>query len=457
MPVTRVIVGRFAAAALLFAPILPADTLAAQASASLEAQAPASLEGQVPASADTAPPVETFVERALANAPSLAARRERIAAAQVTVRASDALPDPMVEVEYRAFNFPRYTIGSDPNSMAGATIRQGLSSPGRRRARRAAAEAEAARRAAEQRLSAADLATEVRVQYARLYEIDRERDTLADAGQLARMLEATVTARYAAGGADQASVLRAQLEQTRLGQRAADLEAERTVVQAAINRLMNVPAETHIGRVADLPSAALPPLASLLGQGSPDQAPSVAVRRADVDVAAREVDSARAELGPSWSVGVGIFWQGGLDRMVNLSVGVELPFWKKRKQLPLLLAAQAERRAAELDVADAAAKVRAEGLGLVAEHHNATDQIRRYEDGLLPQNSAALDAARAGYLGGRGEFVSVLDEFRRWIELRTELARRRADRYVAHVRLAALLGGAGTLPPASTATTASSR
>ncbi len=51
--------------------------------------------------------------------------------------------------------------------------------------------------------------------------------------------------------------------------------------------------------------------------------------------------------------------------------------------------------------------------------------------GLLPQSSAALDASRASYLGGRGEFASVLDEFRRWTEIRVELARREASRFIA--------------------------
>jgi outer membrane protein TolC len=128
--------------------------------------------------------------------------------------------------------------------------------------------------------------------------------------------------------------------------------------------------------------------------------------------------------------------------MVNFTVGVELPFWKKRKQLPLIASAESERRAAELELAGTAAQVRAEAAGLLADYRNALDQIQRYQGGLLPQNSAALDATRASYLGGRGDFISVLDEFRRWVELRTELAGREADRYAAQARLEALLGSA---------------
>jgi outer membrane protein TolC len=394
----------------------------------------------VPPATSPAPGVDALVSRALERAPSLAARRERIQAAQQAIRAADALPDPMVEVEYQSFNFPRYTIGSDPGSMAGASVRQGLLSGGRRSTRRAVAQAETVRRSAEQRLMAADLATEVRVQYARLYAIDREREALNDAAQLARMLEATASARYAAGSSDQATVLRVQLEQTRIGQRQADLVAERLTVQAAINRLTNDPPDTTIGLVTGLPPAALPAAAASLAEQAAQQAPAIAVRKSELELAGRQVDAARAELKPAWSVGAGIYWQGGLDRMVNFSVGVELPFWKRRKQLPLIASAESERRAAQFELANAAIEARAQATSLLAEYQNAIDQIQRYQDGLLPQNSAALEATRASYLGGRGDFISVLDEFRRWVDLRTELAGREADRYSAQARLSALLG-----------------
>jgi outer membrane protein, heavy metal efflux system len=387
-----------------------------------------------------APFVEVLVARALTRAPSLAARRERIQAAQEALRAAEAPPDPMLEVEYQAFNFPRYTIGSDPGSMAGASLRQGLLSKGRRTARREVAEAEVARRSAEQHLASADVATEIRVRYARLYAIDHERTTLADAAQLVRLLEATVGARYAAGSADQASVLRVQLEQTRIGQRDADLAAERSLVQTAINRLTNDPPGTSIGTVTSLPPAGLAqPLASV-GEYGADRAPVVALSRANLDIAGRQVDAARSELGWSWNVGGGLYWQGGLDRMVRVTVGVELPWWKKRKQLPLIAAAEGERRAAELDLADVVTDMRAQAASLLTEYQNAVDQIERYQGALLPQSSAAFDATRAGYLGGRGDFASVLDEFRRWIDLRAELASREADRYAAQARLSGLLG-----------------
>ncbi len=395
------------------------------------------------APAAPAPPVESLVERALARAPSLAARRARVDAAQLALRAAGTLPNPMVEFEYRDFNFPRYTIGSDPMSMAGASVRQDLLSRGRRDAQRRVARAEIGVRSAEQDVLATDLATEVRVQYARLFALDRERQTLGDAGQIVSMLAATASSRYAAGESDQASVLRVQLEQTQIGQRLTDIATERYAVQTALNRLTNDPPDTPIGLVTELPQAgSLPP--SIAGSGTSDavaaRSPEVVAREREVEMAAGQVNAAQQELRPAWSVGGGLYWQGGLDRTVVFNVGIELPFRKDQKQRPLIASAQQELHAAQLQREDSAAQVRADIARLANEWRAAGEQIDRYRTAILPQNSAAFEATRSSYLTGRGDFVSVLEEFRRWVEVRTELSSREADRYTALAKLQALIG-----------------
>lgn len=401
---------------------------------------------QAPPSPD-APPVEQLVERALARAPSLAAGRARIESAEIGSKAADALPDPMVEFEYRAGGFPRYTIGSDPGSMLGALVRQDLLSKGRRAAKRESATAAIAQTRAALGVSSSATATAVRLAYARIFVLDRERETLGDALQLLSLLEATASARYAAGASDQASVLRVQLERSRVGERLADLAAERQVAVADLSRLTNDDPMMPFGQVRALPEQGTSLAAVDAVPRASEQAPELAVRRADLHMAERRIEELRQEQHLAWSVGAGLYWQGGLDRMATFSVGLELPFWKARKQAPLLAAAERERDAARSDIADAAAGARAEAARLVTAWQTATDQIARYKDAILPQSAAALDATRSGYLAGRGDFVAVLDEFRRWIDVRVGLARREADRYSARVALDALCGGAS---PSST-------
>lgn len=379
-----------------------------------------------------APPLDELVARALANSPSVAARRSRVLAAQAALPAAGVPPDPRIEFEWRDGGFPRWTLASDPMSMIGGSVRQELVSRARKDTRRASAAAEVDVRHAETDAVACDLIMAVRVEYGRLYATDRERSILRDAEGMARLLAETATARYASGATDQAAVLRAQLERTRLSERTADLDADRQTAVATMNRLLNQPPDTPIGEVRELPPP--PPLGAplpALPAQAESRAPEVAVEVANTAAASRRLEAAKAELAPVWTVGGSVFWQGHADRVVSFSVGVELPFRKDRRQKPLIAASQYDLEAARFELADRSAEARAEAARLVAEVARADDQIARYQGGLLPQSSAALDAARASYLGGRGEFASVLDEFRRWIEIRVELVRREAARFTA--------------------------
>jgi outer membrane protein TolC len=393
-----------------------------------------------------APPVEELVAKALSASPSLAARRARLEAAQLAVRAADAPADPMVEFEYRDAGFPKWTVGSDPMSMVGASIRQPLLTGARKRARLGVAEADVDVRRAEAGQSAADLATAVRTAYADLYAIDRERAILDDSREIARLLAETAMTRYTAGATDQASVLRAQVEQTRVSQRAIDLDARRTALVVSINRLLNEPPDTPFGEVRRLPTP--PPLTESLAR-LPDlaavHAADVSARQADVSAAARRVDVARAELQPNYTVGGGLYWQGGVDRVVSVTVGVEWPARKSRKQLPLLAASERDLEAAKRDLEDAAAGMRAEAARIVADIERDDRQIEQYQSALLPQSAATFDAVRASYLTGGGDFSSVLDEFRRWTEARVDLVGLEAGRFALQSRLAALVS-----PPAPT-------
>ena len=308
-----------------------------------------------------APPVTELVARALANAPSLAARRERLAAVQATLPTTDVAPDPMIEFEWRNGGFPRWTLGSDQMTMVGATYRQPLLSKGRKTTRRAAAAAEVDVRHAEIDQTACDLTMAVRTEYSRLYAIDQELAILHDSEVMARLLTDTATARYAAGGSDQASVLRAQLERTRLAERAADLAADRTMSVATLNRLLNEPPATPVGEVRSLPEppALAGPLASLPAVAA-NVAPEVAVRKAEVAAAAKRVEAARADVKPTWTLGGSFFWQGNTERVVSLMAGVEWPLRKNRRQLPMIAASERELAAARFELEDTASGMRAE-------------------------------------------------------------------------------------------------
>jgi len=390
--------------------------------------------------APAAPPVEELVARALERAPALAARRAAVAAARLMEIPATALPDPMVEGMLQNADFPDYTVGSEDMSMAGAELRQPLPYPGKRRARGDAAAAATALRAAELAAEERRVAAAVRSLYARLYALDRERQTLTAARELVELLAATAAARYATGESEQEAVVKAQLQVSRLGEQLDDLAAERAAMAAELDRWLDLPAGAALGDVAALPSPSPP--ASGWEETALAAAPEVVVAQAAAAAAERRLALARLDLKPDFAPAAGLATRGSLGPVLTLRFGVELPFWKQRKQQPMVRAAEKELEVARQELRDAEAMVRAEAARLGARWLQAERQMLRYREAILPQSSTALDAARSSYLAGRGDFSTVIEDFDLWLQARVQLARREADRFAAWAELERLNGGA---------------
>lgn len=388
-------------------------------------------------SVDRAPPLEALVAEALERSPALAALRAEVAARRELESPAGALPDPMLETALQNVRFEP-TLGDDENTMLGFEARQGVPYPGKRASARAAAVAATASAMAELSVLERHVAVEIGTLYARLYAVDREAEALAAAGELVDLLGEVAQSRYATGSADQEGVLKAQLRALRISESRGDLASERLALVAELNRWLDRAGNASLGVVDSLPD--VPPIAtdaeSLAVAGSAE----VALAEAALAEAERRVELARLELKPNFSVGAGFATRGGLDPLVIARLGVELPFWRRQKQLPRVRAAELQLEAARRQVAEAEAMARAEAARLRSMWANADQQVSRYREGILPLSSAALDAARATYLTGRGDFSTVIENFNLWLEVRIGLARREADAFSAHAAFVHLAG-----------------
>jgi outer membrane protein TolC len=400
------------------------------------------------AKAEPAASVEALVQEALDRAPSLEALERRLAAAEERVRPAGALADPMVGLMVQQAGWPWAPMRQD--TMWQAEVSQELPWPGKRGARRAEATAEAQVREAEIRLAAQRLIRAVRITWARLYAIDRERRTLAAAGEMLQLVAATAAARYASGQGEQEALVKAQVEASRLRERAADLDAERAALRIELNRLLFRPPEAGLADVDTLPDVALDDTGLL--QAALDNCCTLAVARAEVDVARKKVEAARLEARPDFAVGLGAGSTLAPDPMLTLRVGMSLPFWREDKQDRLIAAAEHELAAAEAGLRAEESDTRAELARSQAEWARDQAQVTLYREAIVPQSALAMEAARASYLAGRGDFSMLLEDFRLWLEARVELDRREAGRYTTWAGVqeltapAPIFGREGDLP-----------
>ncbi len=385
-----------------------------------------------------APPVEELVVTALASSPAVAAQAAALAAQREREPAAGALPDPLLEATLQNAGLS-WSVGDEPMSMLAARVRQGLPWPGKREAARAEAAAKTHEREIALDALERDLAVSVRTLYAKVFALDHEREALLAARELVDLFTETARSRYAAGGGEQEGVIKAGLEALRIEERLADLATARASLVADLNRWLDRPGSATLGMVTAVPEPPAP--AADLEARAAALAPGVATAEAALATAERRVESARLALQPDLSVAAGAGYRGSLDPVVTLGVGVELPLWKRRKQLPLLRAAEGERERARHLLEDARAVARADAARQLVAFEVADEQARRYREGILPSADAALDAARSSYLAGRGDFSTVIEDFDLWLEARVQLARREADRYSAWALLEHHVGG----------------
>ena len=267
--------------------------------------------------------------------------------------------------------------------------------------------------------------------------MDGERRAFDAAGELLDLLATTAASRYAVGQSEQEPVVKAQLERSRLDERIDDLAADRRAVVAALNRLLDRPGENPLGEVRELPLAPEPPQdAEALVR---ERSPMLAVKRAAIAAAERNVEVAALDAKPDFVAGSDVGIRGGLPPVVSISVGVEWPWRKNERQRPLLRAAEQDVVAARADLDAEWAAVRSDVARVRSEWRRADAQVRRYEQAILPQTSAAIDAARTAYLAGRGDFSTVVENFRLWLDARVALGRRQAERFAAWAAMQSMI------------------
>jgi outer membrane protein TolC len=357
--------------------------------------------------ADTLRLAEALATAAAAN-PMLAATRLRADAAAARAPQAGAWPDP--QVAFGLMNRPLRGFGTDePMTMNTIQLTQMVPWPGtlgfgevRQRALAGAARLDAAE--AERQLLArvtavyADLAATDRS----LAIMDRTRDLLRDFLRVSQ-------ARYGVGEAVQQDVLQAQVAVARMTEDLTVMEQERTATAARLNGLLGRGA-TALVPALELPppGAALPGADSLVTLAAARR-PALRASRERVRAAEAGARQARRALYPDVMVSLSYGQRPRFDDMVSFMVGVSIPLWAGRRQLPLRREMDAMREAEDAMAREVATETFALLTELRAEAERARALADLYQTSILPQARAAVEAALSAYRVGRADYMTLVD------------------------------------------------
>jgi cobalt-zinc-cadmium efflux system outer membrane protein len=274
-----------------------------------------------------------------------------------------------------------------------------------------------------------------------------QRETLG----LLRDLERLAQIQNSAGRATLQDVLRLQIAREQVGNQIANLEDSRSAVGAELKAALGLG-----------PAAAAPPLPARFEPSAGDTLPedvltlalarNPGLRAMEEDVRRAEAELALAQRARIPDLVFGLeFDLKAAPTLFTPQTQIRLPIWRE-KLLAQIAAAQASKQAAQSRLSAEQVEIAAELVSMLYTYREGTRNHGLLRDRLIPMARRSLEAARAGYVNGRSQFLDVIEAQRSLLEFELALIDAAAQRELALAGLSLTIAGvpptgAPTLPP----------
>ncbi len=178
------------------------------------------------------------------------------------------------------------------------------------------------------------------------------------------------------------------------------------------------------------------------------QHPMASIADVNISVTQTQVDIAEQSYTPQFGVEV-MYAHRQANNMrgepasdlVSAYLTLDIPLFTGNRQDKSLSAAQYQVGASQYQKDALLAQMNAQVNALVNDRVNLIERIERYQERLIPQASARIEAIERGYQNNTAQFSDVLTATTDDIALRIELERLVTDLNITNSKLAALLGG----------------
>jgi outer membrane protein TolC len=355
-----------------------------------------------------------LLQQALERNPEIAAARARATAADARIAPAGALDDPMLEAGIVNAPLSPFSLSREDMTMQMIGLSQRLPYPGKRALRGEVARGEAAALGATVRDTRDQVVRELRMAYEELAAVQAQQQIVAD---MYATLEEYITiaeSRYAVGTAEQTEVLQAQAQLGELQHETIELQGRRTELQATLAQLAAQDAEVlAIETTAQTLAAEPAPLPALLE--SSRERPRARAVAAQRDRAQHQVALMQRESYPDFDVKLSYGRREDMpdgmprDPMVSLTVGVNLPIWRKTRIDPQIAEARAMLSESESMLRALELESRAMLTQRYAAAHQSRHSVEVFDTALLPAAQAATNAALAAYRVGTADFLMLLE------------------------------------------------
>lgn len=369
---------------------------------------------------------------ALQRHPLLSQSQAEVEVSRARALSAGQLPDPQVRFGVQNVPIDSMALNRDEMSMVTLGVTQMFSPVGKRGLMQQSAQAEILTAQSKYRDTQARLRHEVHMAWLDVYYQERELATLRASYELFDQIVQVARVQYRNGLAQEADVLKAQLERDDLREREENIQATRSMALSRLARLIGM-SNANITVTAELPTTPTvhtdAELMTMLNQHPQVVALDAQIRTAELDLAA-----ARRDYYPEFGIEAMYAYRAArnmdgakLPDMISAGMVMSVPLWTANRQDARAQERQAKWLALRYQRDDVLLELNAQARARYAEYTRIQSRLALLENTLLPQAEQTVSALLAAYRTGKTDMASVLrarqvnlDYTLRWWRLRTD-------------------------------------
>jgi outer membrane protein, heavy metal efflux system len=370
---------------------------------------------QAPSSSNPPAKLADLLREAERNNPEIQAARQSWRSAQQVPSQVSTLPDPQVMVQQVSVGSPRPFSGYTNSEMAdiGLGISQDIPFPGKLRLRGEIAEKQSEVQQQQYESVRRKILADVKAAYFQLSYLATRLSILRGDGQLLAQIEQSAEARYRTGMTSQQDVLQAQLEQTQLLREVTMTQLASDTTQAKLKQLLNRAQTSADISTVELTETPVPYTYEQLWTAAGSSDPNIASAQHMVEKSGLRVNLAHKDFDPDFNVTYMWLRTDPFQYRAHymLTFGMRIPIYRKRREEPALVEAQADQTRAQNNLDVQRQQVAASLRQFYAIEEKSTDLLKIYREGLQPQARAEFQAGLAAYQSNREDFQALLASF----------------------------------------------
>lgn len=418
----------------------------------MKAAAPLLLGGALLLGAPAAPAqtltLKEATAAALANNPGLAAIRARADALAAIPSQMETPPDPQLMVNLVNVPLDDLSFTQEGMTQLQVGISQMLPYPGKLALKGEAALHEARAAGSDVDERRLQLRQDVQTVWWNLFYLDRALEINARDQALLQQFVTLADTRYQVGQGLQQDLLLAQLEHSRMENRALQLQQLRESEGARLNALLGRPAQQPVQLPAEVDEW-LPELLDIGGLHRRAQSarPHLEAQAFRMQAAQSRVNLAKKEYYPDFKLGAVYGLRQGSNPdgssrsdFGSIQFSMNLPLFTEAKQKQAVDQRNAEWLQQKYSLHDQRNRVASEVNRAVTDFQNGARQATLFKQQILPQARQTVDSMLAGYQVGKVDFLNLVRSQSTLYNHETEYWKALSGAHQALARLAAAVG-----------------